>query len=266
MHISRIWHDPLLPGECLLKPAKALLTHKPNQIWRISSLFWVAQMGLASPIACLGSIVKSIAIYAGYSSFKRKLIVQTFSRDSNLVNQVAEIASQWQKVAALKLEHITSPKEKAIFSDSERISHIIVACTNQAEANRMHYDTIIVCRDEQLKQPQAIALTQLHVLKTCTGDSLGLYMKVMYLATNPANIRSSVNAEEYARVQGAASAILSHLKSKCLTESLEGIYLESVSSAKLFYKAHRFTELNGFAISMLEPNTHPMQLLTSKMK
>lgn len=76
MYISRILHDPLIPGECLLKPAKNLLQHKPDRLLRIHTLSWIAKACLASVVAAIGCLTKAICLKAGFQEGPvRKLIV-----------------------------------------------------------------------------------------------------------------------------------------------------------------------------------------------
>lgn len=95
---------------------------------------------------------------------------------------------------------------------------------------------VFLCRDIEFNAPQAIAITS--DINNKNKPSLHLN----YIATNPINIRSIVNATENHRLAGAGTAMIYHLAQVCLQENKHKITLTALDEAKTFYEKIGFKE------------------------
>ena len=168
------------------------------------------------------------------------------------LKKIARVTTAWT-IVALRKCGLCNESEKEIFSDSRRINRLIA----NKVLSRECFDTIYEVFDSA-KRTQAVALTKVHDLKKSTGESLGRYMKIVYLTTNPVNIRAQCNENEPARVQGAGRCIIERLAKECKAQGLKGIYVESRRSALKFYGKMHFRERYSTCIHMQEPGTRPM--------
>ena len=172
---------------------------------------------------------------------KRPLKVEQLHFNSENRNTIYKISSVWDKVADRKWKKVRSTEEAILFSDSCKINNwISELMSDKARDGNLEF-RIFLCRDQILNQPQAIAITQDKIFHL-DGTS---YLYVLYLATNPLNIRAKVNASEPQRTEGAATHLIRHLAKVCLQENQEEIKLISLASAETFYKKLGFEVLAG---------------------
>jgi Acetyltransferase (GNAT) family len=247
---------------------RILLTDKA---WGIAkTIFWIAiailTLPLTLPCAILGGVVRAGRICCGPSLQKRKLFVTVEPACASVCSQIAPIAQRWQDEAFAKKEVAENAHVKEIFSYSTLINRLIKECMKEWEECAWIYDTIFLCRDKALNELQAIALTKKTELISKSRGSLGNHLKIAHLATNPSNIRSSLNRREHNRVEGAATHLINVLAARCLREGCKGIYLESVPSATPFYQRLGFVPLDPHDIIMSEGGCGPMILTAEKIR
>ncbi len=247
--ITRLVYDPFLYGECLLEPTKQIITKLSNSERSLNgisqttqTICMVALCILTAPLALIGCCVKSFSIIFGTDFYTRSLRVKKFQIDSPERIQISSIVKQWKAVAQTKEENCKDPYFKKVFSDSKNTLNLISHRLNKHHRKNIR-DTVFVCQDKTLRHAQAIALTNVKDVYKSSGSSLGRYIKVDLIASNPINIRSEVNETEYTRVYGASRAIFARLARRCVKKKLNGLYVESINTACGFYKKLGFKKL-----------------------
>jgi len=177
---------------------------------------------------------------------KRELTVsQIFPTNETLV-KIANVAKNWMNIA---IEKQNEADDWVLFSDSSIILNGIKYNLENPAETAKKWDKIYICEDIALKEIQAIALTY------SSPDKL----KISHIATHPKNIRCRINRKETTRVEGAASTLIKFL-ANTLPIGCKEIYLESVDSAKSFYKKLGFEELDRKLFPPEELGCFPMSL------
>lgn len=201
--------------------------------------------------------VAGCAVKASFSDqyFKRPLRVKKI--DPVDYTTVAKIAREWD-VIAKKKGRVTS--ESGIFDDCCNISKLVSQCLEHPQESDWLFDTAFVCEDEK-KHIQAVAL--IDECGTCCLQSDEAYVKLVHIVTHPHNIRSSVNRDEYERVEGSGTALIKAIAQ----QTMRGIYLESISSAIPFYQKLGFEKVSKNDMAMIEElGCTPMILTAEKVK
>jgi N-acetylglutamate synthase-like GNAT family acetyltransferase len=188
---------------------------------------------------------------------KRELMVSEQPVEENTLQRVGKIAREWQALTWEKKIEQNAFDARNSFRDLGRISRLIAECMESPEKTQSLglWNKIYLCEDVALKEIQAIALT--YDTEKCR--------KLSQIVTHPRNVRSSVNALESTRVEGAASAIIHHL-AKTLPPLSEGIYLEALESAKSFYLKLGFEQLDSQKYPPSEWLTQSMMLTAEKIQ
>jgi len=187
------------------------------------------------------------------------LTVQKLTITKENRTTIQNTARTWKAVAQQKLDTSQGDKEREVFKSSILLNTLIANSLHPARYKK-HCDGLYVVRDKNSGNTQAIALTKKHVLKTCNGEALGSYLKVVFLATNPINIRAACNDHEAHRTVGAGTCLITHLKATCQDRKLQGIFLEAVESAVPFYKKKGFSLYERSSFQLDAKWMHPMIL------
>lgn len=215
---------------------------------------------LCLPMTLVGLSIRLAANLFQKPAVNRPLKVEQVSQDSPFFQNVGKIAREWQKLAQQKKAQLESKDASSIFENSVRINKLIAECIEQPDNCWWLYDKILICRDKALNEPQAIALFKSANIVTQSGKKIGSQYKITHLVTHPKNIQSKVNADEYTKVRGAATTLISHLSEKCRLEDAAGISVDASTSAVPFYKKLGFVPMGPSNVFVIESGTHPMYL------
>lgn len=146
------------------------------------------------------------------------LVVRELTGDQ--LKTAEKVTTEWVNIAKEK-------SQKDIeFLNSESI---LKSISQRLQFPLKHNYRVFACFDA-LNQQQAIAVAS-EENKISTQKS---HLYVNLLATNPINIRSSLNKEEK-KVTGAGTALISHLAKVCLQENKKELQVTSLDSALPFY-------------------------------
>jgi len=210
----------------------------------MSFINWFAQKfnpSCASPYAQI--TYNSNAGNSGIINNKKLKVIELSSEKKQ---DVVKMMNVWTDFANAKASQSSLVVNTEIFKDSFNICTWIKNSVN----NSNKICRVFVCFQEE-QNIQAIAIVTNAVASSPVKDIPYLY--VDYLATHPRNIRSALNEKEPNRVTGAGSKLISHLVNKvCKKENLEEVRLQSLDSAREFYKKMGFANLTGQSILFLK--------------
>jgi hypothetical protein len=140
----------------------------------------------------------------------------------------------WKHFAQSKATQLPKPN---IFYDSKDLCKWISHDLNKdLQGTNIR---IFVCTDPIFNELQAIALV------TDYPDEKKPYFYLELLATHPKNINSPLNLDEPNPIAGAATSLISHLKSVGIEENRKKIKLCSLQSATGFYRKMGFKTKNS---------------------
>ena len=139
--------------------------------------------------------------------------------------EAKRIASIWATVAREKEKLATTLSEKEQFSSCAGISEAMASSLSWPQ----FYQDIYVCKDSygNFQGMMKIAMNTDEVY-------------IALLVTNPINIRSPVNAEEWKKVSGAGTTLLHKAEELAIQKDKTSLRLHPLESAVEFYKKNGF--------------------------
>ena len=143
-----------------------------------------------------------------------KHIVQKIPVTKTNRSAFTHLALCWHQCADLKFRQTLDNSERQQFWSSRHITRLI-ARSLRSRSHKKRFSSMYVTFDPNTKTIHAIALTKQHTLKTTVGDTLGKYLQIGLIATNPINIRALCNLKESNRIKGAASSLIRNLHGSC---------------------------------------------------
>ena len=168
---------------------------------------------------------------------------------------IASQIEEWNRIAAEKTSRAVSQRE--VFSDCMRISQAVGRCLRGLQhpyGVSKSVSEVHVCYDDRHTLQGIMLLSH--------GGSKKR-LEITNILTHPHNIRSSVNDEEYARVQGAGTALMQAAIQRCRELECSSLYLEGLNSSKPFYNRFGFKEVQRKENPFAEGD-YAMKLLAAK--
>jgi N-acetylglutamate synthase-like GNAT family acetyltransferase len=144
---------------------------------------------------------------------------------------VAPQIEEWRRIASTKTSRVAS--QQKVFSDCERISRAVGQCLRDPSCASKTVSEVHVCYDDRHTLQGILLLS---------NDVFNKRLEITNILTHPHNIRSSINTEEYARVQGAGTALMQAAIERCRELGLSSLYLEGLDSSKSFYQRFGFKD------------------------
>lgn len=139
-------------------------------------------------------------------------------------DEMHAILVSWDKLSRDKQELVESAKEWDQFETNREVCQDFLKKLNLGDRSQFY-----LCQVGD--DPKAVMAT-----KDFDPSSL----EIVYLITNPINIRSSVNDSEENRVKGAGTFLLQEAEKIAVVKKMERVVLSSLSTAVEFYKKNGY--------------------------